>query len=84
MSVEDATALIRRGAQNRRIGQTRMNHESSRSHSVFTCTIESTAQSAAGLTSIRFSRLNLVDLAGEPSPPFPGCRAGRLPTAARS
>lgn len=64
LNVEDASALMRKGAQNRKIGQTRMNHESSRSHSVFTCTIESTSRSEAGITNIRFSRLNLVDLAG--------------------
>jgi hypothetical protein len=28
------------GANNRKVAQTNMNHESSRSHSVFTCTVE--------------------------------------------
>ena len=67
-AVEDAAALIRRGTQNRRIGQTKMNHESSRSHSVLTCTIESTLRSSVGVTNIRFSRLNLIDLAGQRTP----------------
>jgi len=63
-AVEEATALIHRGTQNRKIGQTKMNQQSSRSHSVFTCCIESTVRSESGITNLRFSRLNLVDLAG--------------------
>ena len=58
--------LMRRGADNRKVGETRMNRESSRSHSVFTCIIESNSKSKEdGLTKVTFSRLNLVDLAGE-------------------
>lgn len=63
-TAEDAASLLRRGAQNRKVGQTRMNRESSRSHSVYTITVESASKSETGLTSLRFSRLNLVDLAG--------------------
>lgn len=66
---DDAMALILRGAENRRVSETRMNRESSRSHSVFTCTLESTSRNASGITSIRFSRLNIIDLAG-PAPEF--------------
>jgi kinesin family member 15 len=61
---DDAMDLILRGAENRRVSETRMNRESSRSHSVFTCTLESTTRNASGITSIRFSRLNIIDLAG--------------------
>ena len=58
--------LMRRGAENRKVGETRMNRESSRSHSVFTCIIESNSKSKeGGLTKVTFSRLNLVDLAGQ-------------------
>ena len=32
--------LLRRGAENRHVGETRLNRESSRSHSVFTCVVE--------------------------------------------
>jgi hypothetical protein len=32
--------VLRRGAENRHVGETRLNRESSRSHSVFTCVIE--------------------------------------------
>lgn len=64
-AAEDATALINKGAQNRKIGQTKLNHESSRSHSVFTCCIESAVRTESGISNLRFSRLNLVDLAGD-------------------
>lgn len=53
----------RQGAANRKIAATYMNSESSRSHSVFTCTIESHWEKDS-TTHIRFGRLNLVDLAG--------------------
>ena len=40
-----------------------MNRESSRSHAVFTVTLES-KERKAGMASIKVSRLHLVDLAG--------------------
>lgn len=57
--------LMKRGAENRHVGETRLNRESSRSHSVFTCTVERNSKSDNGLTNILFSRLNLIDLAGK-------------------
>ncbi len=60
-------SVMRKGTENRRIGETNMNRESSRSHSVFTCIMESSSKGAEdGCTRVKFSRLNLVDLAGEP------------------
>lgn len=41
-----------------------MNKESSRSHCIFTLTIESSFTDATGNLSIRKGKLNLVDLAG--------------------
>lgn len=58
-------ALMARGAEVRRVGETNMNRESSRSHAVFTATVEVATQEASGLTNVRYSRINLVDLAGE-------------------
>ena len=64
-AVEDALSVMRKGTENRRIGETNMNRESSRSHSVFTCIMESSSKGAEdGCTRVKFSRLNLVDLAG--------------------
>jgi hypothetical protein len=57
--------LMRTGAENRHVGETRLNRESSRSHSVFTCVLERQSKSqATGITNVLFSRLNLIDLAG--------------------
>ena len=52
------------GAKNRRVGQTAMNRECSRSHSVFIVDIHTKETSADGVTRTRMSRFNLVDLAG--------------------
>ena len=65
-AVEDVAGLLARGQAARRVGETKMNRESSRSHSVFTCTLERTTTDASGITQILRSRLNLVDLAGKP------------------
>ncbi|CAI5505025.1 unnamed protein product, partial [Closterium sp. Naga37s-1] len=65
VSTADATyALFKRGSQNRRVGQTAMNMESSRSHSVFTIVVETQRRDDAGVMKRRTSRFNLVDLAG--------------------
>lgn len=58
-----AAELMTIGAQNRRVGQTSMNRESSRSHSVFILQLQSKEKTAEGMK-IRTSRFNLVDLAG--------------------
>jgi len=55
--------VLSRGWRNRRVASTSMNRESSRSHAVFTITIESMEKSSEAVN-IRTSLLNLVDLAG--------------------
>ncbi|CAG7877320.1 unnamed protein product [Brassica rapa] len=70
-----------RGAANRKIAATHMNSESSRSHSVFTCTIESIWEGDS-LTHSRFARLNLVDLAGSERQKSSGAEGDRLKEAA--
>ncbi|RLN67563.1 hypothetical protein BBJ29_006148 [Phytophthora kernoviae] len=62
-SSKKAAELMTMGAQNRRVGQTSMNRESSRSHSVFILQLQSKETTAEG-AKIRTSRFNLVDLAG--------------------
>ncbi|KAG5063028.1 hypothetical protein JHK85_004211 [Glycine max] len=62
-SVSDIIRLLIQGSANRKVAATNMNRESSRSHSVFTCVIESTWEKDS-TTNYRFARLNLVDLAG--------------------
>ncbi|XP_060240986.1 kinesin-like protein KIF15 isoform X2 [Meriones unguiculatus] len=62
-SAAEAYQVLSRGWRNRRVASTSMNRESSRSHAVFTITIESMEKSSETVN-IRTSLLNLVDLAG--------------------
>ncbi|VVA97974.1 unnamed protein product [Arabis nemorensis] len=80
-NVNDVLKLLLQGAANRKIAATRMNSESSRSHSVFTCTIESLWERDS-LTRSRFARLNLVDLAGSERQKSSGAEGDRLKEAA--
>ena len=57
-------SLIIKGAKNRHVGETSMNRESSRSHSVLTTYIESKSLSKTGVWNIRCSRFHIIDLAG--------------------
>ena len=52
------------GTANRKTGETAMNKDSSRSHSIFTIYVETAETNAAGEQSIKAGKLNLVDLAG--------------------
>ena len=58
--------MLHVGKKNRTVGATLMNQDSSRSHSIFTITIETSdaSFSSDGEAHIRRGKLNLVDLAG--------------------
>uniref|UniRef100_A0A452EG82 Kinesin-like protein KIF15 n=1 Tax=Capra hircus TaxID=9925 RepID=A0A452EG82_CAPHI len=62
-SAAEAYQVLSGGWRNRRVASTSMNRESSRSHAVFTITVESMEKSHETVN-IRTSLLNLVDLAG--------------------
>ncbi|KAM4705724.1 kinesin-like protein KIF15 [Rhinophrynus dorsalis] len=62
-SAAEAYQVLSMGWRNRRVASTSMNRESSRSHAVFTVTIES-MEKINEIVNIRSSQLNLVDLAG--------------------
>uniref|UniRef100_A0A8C2SVY3 Kinesin family member 15 n=1 Tax=Coturnix japonica TaxID=93934 RepID=A0A8C2SVY3_COTJA len=62
-SAAEAYQVLTMGWRNRRVASTSMNRESSRSHAVFTITVESMEKSN-DVVNIRSSLLNLVDLAG--------------------
>lgn len=62
-SAAEAYQVLSMGWRNRRVASTSMNRESSRSHAVFTVTVES-METNGGIVNIRSSQLNLVDLAG--------------------
>ena len=60
-SVEEISQLLRIGLANRTTGSTAMNADSSRSHSLFSITVES---STGEDHHVKVGKLNLVDLAG--------------------
>uniref|UniRef100_A0A3Q0THE2 Kinesin family member 15 n=1 Tax=Amphilophus citrinellus TaxID=61819 RepID=A0A3Q0THE2_AMPCI len=62
-SAAEAYQVLSMGWRNRRVASTSMNRESSRSHAVFTMTLES-KETINEVVNIRMSQLNLVDLAG--------------------
>ena len=58
-----------------------MNHQSSRSHAVFTLRVQAVTEGADGLQRMRTSRLNLVDLAGSERQKDSGATGSRLKEA---
>ncbi|XP_059280862.1 kinesin-like protein KIN-12C isoform X1 [Lycium ferocissimum] len=80
-SVDDVLRILLQGAANRKMAATHMNTESSRSHSVFTCNIESCWEKDS-MKHFRFGRLNLVDLAGSERQKSSGAEGDRLKEAA--
>ncbi|CAA0829443.1 Phragmoplast orienting kinesin-1 [Striga hermonthica] len=80
-TVNDVLQLLQQGAANRKIAATHMNSESSRSHSVFTCIVESRWEKDS-MAHLRFGRLNLVDLAGSERQKSSGAEGDRLKEAA--
>ena len=56
--------VFNEGTVNRHVRATNMNDTSSRSHSIFTVTIESSQIGADGKSHIKVGKLNIVDLAG--------------------
>lgn len=72
------------GKKNRTVGATLMNQDSSRSHSVFTITVEAAEMAAEGQQgSIRVGKLSLVDLAGSERQSKTGAAGDRLKEAAK-
>ena len=62
-TTSDTLAQLTLGQQNRRVAATCMNKESSRSHCVFTLYLQCSSI-RDGVRCTRFSRFNLIDLAG--------------------
>lgn len=76
-AVSDVAELLERGQSARKSGETLMNSESSRSHSVFTAEVSMRSRDDSGITTVRSSRLNLVDLAGASLPKLGFSQPGR-------
>lgn len=64
-SAADVRAVLEAGLQNRRVGATNVNQDSSRSHALFTLRIDSDKTQADGSELIRrYGKVTFVDLAG--------------------
>ena len=61
-SIEDCIYLLRQGDRNRVVRQTKFNHHSSRSHTIFQLLVEGDKANKRGV--IKRAKLNLCDLAG--------------------
>ncbi|XP_058813246.1 osmotic avoidance abnormal protein 3 [Topomyia yanbarensis] len=62
--MKECIELLEAGAKNRIVGATLMNIESSRSHSIFTISLEQMSTNQGQHAVIKRGKLNLVDLAG--------------------
>eukprot|EP01137_Pigoraptor_chileana_P013076 Opistho-2@66158 len=85
-SVEEIEQAMTLGYSHRTTGATLMNQESSRSHSIFTITIEASemrAEDTDGKPHIRSGKLNLVDLAGSERQEKTGATGQRLKEATK-
>ena len=79
--IEKMSEIMISGRKNRHTGQTNMNRDSSRSHSIFSIVIERSEQGADGMNHIRAGKLNLVDLAGSERQSKTGSSGDRLKEA---
>eukprot|EP00879_Flechtneria_rotunda_P024890 GHRR01026413.1.p1 GENE.GHRR01026413.1~~GHRR01026413.1.p1 ORF type:complete len:401 (+),score=95.22 GHRR01026413.1:223-1425(+) len=82
-SVPEIRNVLEVGKKNRSVGATLMNQDSSRSHSVFSITIETIQQGPAADGHIRVGKLNLVDLAGSERQSKTGATGDRLKEATK-
>ncbi|DBA69276.1 hypothetical protein WJX79_007614 [Trebouxia sp. C0005] len=83
-SVAEITSVLEVGKKNRSVGATMMNQDSSRSHSIFTITVEKLQQGdGKGSGHVRVGKLNLVDLAGSERQSKTGATGDRLKEATK-
>ncbi|XP_059546893.1 kinesin-like protein KIF17 isoform X1 [Myotis daubentonii] len=82
-SVVQCERIMERGWKNRSVGYTLMNKDSSRSHSIFTISIEIYAVDERGKDHLRAGKLNLVDLAGSERQSKTGATGDRLKEATK-
>ncbi|KAI4455334.1 kinesin-related [Holotrichia oblita] len=81
-NITECEELLNIGSRNRMIGATLMNQSSSRSHSIFTVSIEQIS-SENNNESIKKGKLNLVDLAGSERQTKTGATGDRLKEATK-
>lgn len=63
-NADDLDNIMKLGNKNRATGATKMNVESSRSHAIFSITVESSESDDKGAEHVKMGKLQLVDLAG--------------------
>lgn len=80
---DDMMKIFQEGNLNRHVGKTNMNEHSSRSHSVFTITIESSEVNELGEVKVKVGKLNIVDLAGSERQSKTGATGERLKEASK-
>lgn len=80
---EDLMKIFQEGNLNRHVGRTNMNEHSSRSHSVFTITVESSEVNQLGEVKVKAGKLNIVDLAGSERQSKTGATGDRLKEASK-
>lgn len=81
--VSEIKEVMTIGMKNRSVGETLMNNESSRSHSLFTITIERSEIGPDQKQHIRVGKLNMVDLAGSERLSKTGASGDRLKEATK-
>jgi len=63
-TAKECMSLLESGSRSRKKGETQMNKDSSRSHSIFSISIETSVALENGKQMLKRGKLNLVDLAG--------------------
>jgi len=82
-SVPEIQNVMDVGKKNRSVGATLMNQDSSRSHSIFAITVETSEIAGGAEAHIRVGKLNLVDLAGSERQSKTGATGDRLKEATK-
>jgi len=82
-NADDMDKIMTMGNKNRSVGSTNMNAHSSRSHAIFTTTIECAEKGADKQTMFRVGKLHLVDLAGSERQSKTGASGQRLKEATK-
>ncbi|XP_075062105.1 kinesin-like protein KIF3A [Mixophyes fleayi] len=82
-NADDMDRIMTLGHKNRSVGATNMNEHSSRSHAIFTITIECSEKGSDGNIHVRMGKLHLVDLAGSERQGKTGATGQRLKEATK-
>ena len=82
-NADDMDRIMTLGHKNRSVGATNMNEHSSRSHAIFTITIECSEKGVDGNMHVRMGKLHLLDLAGSERQAKTGATGQRLKEATK-